>query len=200
MHPGVAAILDLCENNWCPNLHRAIVQLAQNYRHCTAQGKTLRPTLVKKQTIQMRPVVDEPYEEVQVAFAGPLPDKLKKEAYILIAVDKRSNFLTANLVTNKTADEAKKNYAKAHISNIGVKRKLRIVTKVTDPKTFEQNYKQKHGKIVPYTTHTARVQTRSKQPRLLRNSGFAFVPSPQIYGSCRASRLSDNIAYKFAIN
>ena len=33
---------------------------------------------------------------------------------------------------------------------------------------------------------------------LLGNSGTAFVPNPLIYGPCRASRLSDYVAYKSA--
>ena len=35
-------------------------------------------------------------------------------------------------------------------------------------------------------------------PWLLRNSGFAFVPNPLIYGPCRPSTLSHYVAYKFA--
>ena len=55
---------------------------------------------------------------------------------------------------------------------------IRLATKVKDPKTFEQKYKTIDGKILTYTPHTACVQTKGKQPRLLRNSGFAFVPNP----------------------
>ena len=35
----------------------------------------------------MEPVV-EPNEEVQSDFAGPLPDELNKDTYILLAIDK----------------------------------------------------------------------------------------------------------------
>ena len=45
----------------------------------------------------MEPVV-EPKEEVQLDFAGPLPDELNREADILIAVDKWSKFPTAKAV------------------------------------------------------------------------------------------------------
>ena len=53
-------------------------------------------------------------------------------------------------------------------------------------------------KVLTYTPHTAWVQSFGKQPRLLRNSGTAFVPNPVIYGPCRLSRLSDYNAYKSA--
>ena len=78
------------------------------------------------------------------------------------------------------------------------RKKIRLATKVEDPKTFEQKYKTIDGKILIYTPHTARVQTFGKQPRLLRNSGAAFVPSPLIYGRRRPSRLSYYVAYKSA--
>ena len=53
-------------------------------------------------------------------------------------------------------------------------------------------------KILTNTPHTAWVQTFGKQPRLLKNSGTAFVPNPVIYGPCSPSRLSDFVAYKSA--
>ena len=79
-----------------------------------------------------------------------------------------------------------------------VRKTVRVATKVKDPKTFQQKYKTIYGKIFLYTPHTAWVQEFGKQPRLLRNNGFAFVPNPLIYGPCRHSRLSDYVAYKSA--
>ena len=42
------------------------------------------------------------------------------------------------------------------------------------------------------------METFGKQPRLLGNSGAAFVPNPLIYGPCRPSRLNNYVAYKSA--
>ena len=53
----------------------------------------------------MKPVV-ETNEQVQLDFAGPLPDELNKDAYILVAIDKWSKFPTAKVVSNTTADFA----------------------------------------------------------------------------------------------
>ena len=53
----------------------------------------------------MEPVV-EPNEEVQLNFAGCLPDELNRDANILVATDKCSKFPTAKVVTNTTADFA----------------------------------------------------------------------------------------------
>ena len=73
-----------------------------------------------------------------------------------------------------------------------------LATKIKDSKIFEHKYKTLDGKILTYTPHTAWVQPIGNEPRLLRNSGTAFVPSPLIYGPCRPSRLSDYYAYKSA--
>ena len=73
---------------------------------------------------------------------------------------------------------------------------ISFATKVKDPKTFEQKYKTIDGKILTYTPHSAWVQTKGKQPQLLRN--FASVPNPLINGSCCLSTLSDYMAYKSA--
>ena len=60
------------------------------------------------------------------------------------------------------------------------------------------NKKTINEKILIYTPHTAWFQTNEKQPRLLKNSGFAFVPNPLIYGLCCPSTLSDYVVYKSA--
>ena len=66
----------------------------------------------------MEPVV-EPNEEVQLVFAGPLPNELNRDAYILVAIDKWSKF-----VTKTTADIAIK-FMQRYIPNNGVPRRLR---------------------------------------------------------------------------
>ena len=53
----------------------------------------------------MEPVV-EPNKESQLDFAGPLPDELNKDVYILVAIDKGWKFPPAKVVTNTTADVA----------------------------------------------------------------------------------------------
>ena len=71
----------------------------------------------------MKPVL-EPNEQVQLDFAGPLPDEFNKDAYTLVAIDEWSKFPTAKVVSNKTADIAFK-FMQHYISNNGVPRKLR---------------------------------------------------------------------------
>ena len=71
----------------------------------------------------MEPVV-EPNEEVQLDFAGPLPDELNGDAYILVAIDRWSKFPTAKVVKNTTTDIAIK-FTQRYISINGVPRRLR---------------------------------------------------------------------------
>ena len=73
-HPGSAAMLGLSHHVWFSHIYRSIVQMAQNCKHCTEQGKILKPILGKKISFQIEPVV-EPNEEVQLNFAEPLPDE-----------------------------------------------------------------------------------------------------------------------------
>ena len=69
--------------------------------------------------------VEEPNEEVQLDFAGPLPDEINKDAYILVAIDKWSKFPTAKVVSKTTADIAIR-FMQRYIFNNGVPRRLRI--------------------------------------------------------------------------
>ena len=97
--------------------------MAQKCRHCTKQGKNLNTILGKEQSFQMEPVV-EPNEEVQIDFAGPLPDELSRDAYILVAIDKWSKFPTAKIVSNTTVDIAI-DFMQRYIFNNWVPRRLR---------------------------------------------------------------------------
>ena len=46
-HQGSAAMLYLCQHVWFPHIHRTIVHMAQNCRHCTEQGTNLKPIIGK---------------------------------------------------------------------------------------------------------------------------------------------------------
>ena len=71
---------------------------------------------------QIEPVVED-NEEIQLDFAGPLPDELNKNAYILVATDKWSKFPTIKVVSNTSMDVANK-FMQGYISNNGVPLRL----------------------------------------------------------------------------
>ena len=116
-------MLGLSHHVWFSHIHRSIVQMAQNCKHCTVQGKNLKPILGKKISVQMEPVV-ELNEEVQLDFAEPLPDELNRDAYFLVAIYKWSKFPSTKVVLNTTADIAIK-FMQRYISNNRVPRRLR---------------------------------------------------------------------------
>ena len=111
------------------------------------------------------------------------PPGAKCKRYIALNIDRVNNrYKGIQTLTDKNVSKRLEQVARKII---------RVATKVQDPKTFQQKYKTIEGKILPNTPHTACAQDFGKQPRLLRNSGFAFVPNPLIYGPFRPSRLSD---------
>ena len=68
--------------------------------------------------------VREPNEEIQLDFAGPLPDENDKEVYILVGVDRFSRFPYAKVVSNNRADTIIR-FMQNHIVNHGVPRNIR---------------------------------------------------------------------------
>ena len=70
----------------------------------------------------MEPIV-ETNEEVKLDFAGPLPDELNKDAYILVAIDKWTKFPTTKVVSNTTVDVALK-FMELYISKNGLPHRL----------------------------------------------------------------------------
>ena len=68
--------------------------------------------------------VVEPNEEIQLDFAGPLPDEKDKDVYILAGVDRFSRFPSAKVVTNNKADTIIR-FMQTHIVNHGVPRNVR---------------------------------------------------------------------------
>ena len=68
--------------------------------------------------------VVEPNEEIQLDFAGPLPDENDREVYILVGVDRFSRFSYAKVVSNNRADTIIR-FMQNHIVNHGVPRNIR---------------------------------------------------------------------------
>ena len=122
-HPGQGDMLEAAKHIWYPYLHRYIVIAAQNCKESRAKGKNLRVISGKKHFTSLDTVV-EPNEEIQLDFAGPLPDENNKDVYILVGVDKFSRFPSAKVVANNKADTIIK-FMQTHFVNDGVPRNIR---------------------------------------------------------------------------
>ena len=90
-HPGQGGMLEAAKHVWYPYLHRDIVATAQNCKNCRDKGMNLKIISGKKHYTTLDDVV-EPYEKIQLDFAGPLPHENNKEVYILVGVDRFSRF------------------------------------------------------------------------------------------------------------
>ena len=66
----------------------------------------------------------EPNEEIQLDFAGPLPDENDKKVYILVGVDRFSRFPYAKVVSNNKAGTIIR-FMQNHIVNQGIPRAIR---------------------------------------------------------------------------
>ena len=88
-HPGQGGILEATRNVWYPYLHRNIIATAQNCNECRQKGKNLKVISGKHHFTALDAVV-EPNEEIQLDFAGPMPDEINKDVYILVGVDRFS--------------------------------------------------------------------------------------------------------------
>ena len=82
-------MLEAAKNAWYPYLHRDIIARAQNCKECRQKSKNLKVVSGKQHFTALDAVV-EPNEEIQMDFAGPLPDETNKEVYIVVGVDRFS--------------------------------------------------------------------------------------------------------------
>ena len=76
--PGQSGMIHLI---WFSRIRREIVALTQNCTKCIKIGNNLKPIFPKNITSQL-PAVQEPNEEVQMDFAGPITDEHFKDIFI----------------------------------------------------------------------------------------------------------------------
>ena len=121
-HPGQSGMLEAAKHVWYPYLHRNFVATAQNCKKCRHKVKNLKVISGKKHYTILDAVV-EPKEEIQLDFAGPLPDENDKEVNILVGVDRFSRFPYAKVVSNNKAETIIR-FMQNHIVNHGDPRNI----------------------------------------------------------------------------
>ena len=108
---------------WFPRIHREIVTLTQNCKPCIKIGKNLKPKIPKSKLANLPPL-NEPNEEIQMDFAGPILDEQNNDSYILASVDRFSRYPNAKLYHNCDTDTAIK-YLEKFIKFHGMPRNIR---------------------------------------------------------------------------
>ena len=89
--------------------------MAQNCWPRTEHGKKLKQVIGKRQSLLMDPVL-EPDEEIQLDFAGPIPDELNKNVYLLVAIDNWSKFSTGKGCFKHNSRSCDQNYDTFHFN------------------------------------------------------------------------------------
>ena len=147
-HPGQVGMLALAKLIWWPHIHSEIVAKAKACRHCIDKGENLKPIIPKNQLGDL-PKLNEPNEEIQMDFAGPIPyKKSTQNNYILVTVDRLSRFPHAETFHNcdtETAIDYLEKYCKLH----GIPRSLRCdQAQAFKAKEFDIFCKNKNIKLI----------------------------------------------------
>ena len=99
-HAGQLAMVDAAQYIWWPCMHRDIVQLYKDCLQCTKFGKNLKANASFNSTKPL-PLLSGPNEELQLDYVGPLLDSDGNNIYILVAIDRYSNYPSA-MITRST--------------------------------------------------------------------------------------------------
>ena len=141
-------MLALAKLVWWPHIHSEIVAKAKACRHCIDKGEILKPIIPKNQLGDL-PKLNEPNEEIQMDFAGPIPYKNSTQNnYILVTVDRLSRFPHAETFHNcetETAIDYLEKYCKLH----GIPRSIRCdQAQAFKAKEFDIFCKNKNIKLI----------------------------------------------------
>ena len=98
-HTSAAKMDQLAEAFWWPGMHREIQEKAETYPSCRAAGKNIITQIPPTEKNSLE-ILTETNQEIQLDFAGPIKSKTRGDVYILVAVDRFSNWPTAQVCTN----------------------------------------------------------------------------------------------------
>ena len=123
-HPGQFAMKSLATQYiWWPKIYREIHVHGDNCFECVKAGKNLKP-LSNHNTLGKLPTVEEPNQEMELDFAGPLPLVWGTKKYILVYVDRFSKFPSAQ-ITSSTSAKSIINFLSKYIALHGIPRTIR---------------------------------------------------------------------------
>ena len=123
-HPGQFAMKSLATQYiWWPKVYREIQVHGENCIECVKAGKNLKP-LSNHNTLGKLPTVEEPNQEMELDFAGPLPLVWGTKKYILVCVDRFSKFPSAQITSSASAKSII-NFLSKYITLHGIPRTIR---------------------------------------------------------------------------
>ena len=98
-HPGSWEMISLSQYAWWPYMHREILAKASDCVPCTDNGKDSNPIIPKPKWYPHK-ACQEPNEEIQIDFRGPITNEKDKDIYFLACIDRYSKYPTARIFEN----------------------------------------------------------------------------------------------------
>ena len=123
-HPGSWGMISLSQYAWWPYMHREILAKASDCVPCTDIGKNLKPIIPKSKWYPHK-ACQEPNEEIQIDFGGPITNEKDKDIYFLACIDRYSKYPTVRMFEKANGTNVVKflrNYAYTH----GIPRTIRL--------------------------------------------------------------------------
>ena len=123
-HPGSWGMISLSQYAWWPYRHREILAKTSDCAPRTEIGKKLKPIIPKSKN-PPHTACQEPNEEIQIDFGGPIINDKDKDIYFLTCTDRYSKYPTVRIFDNANKVSVVKflrDYAYAH----GIPRTIRL--------------------------------------------------------------------------
>ena len=98
-HPASWGMISLSQYAWWPYMHRKILAKTSDCAPCTEIGKNLK-TLTPKSKWHPHKACQEPNEEIQIDFGGPIINDKDKDIYFLTCIDRYSKYPTVRIFDN----------------------------------------------------------------------------------------------------
>ena len=95
-HTSTAKMDQLAEAFWWPGMHREIQEKAETCPSCRAAGKNIITQIPSTEKYILE-ILTEPNQEIKLDFAGPIKSNTRGDVYILVAVDRFSEWPTAQV-------------------------------------------------------------------------------------------------------
>ena len=95
-HPGSWGMISLSQYAWWPYMHREILAKTSDCVPCTDIGKNLKPIIPKFKWYPHK-ACQEPNDEIQIDFGGPILNDQNKDIYFLTCIDRYSKYPTVRI-------------------------------------------------------------------------------------------------------
>ena len=123
-HPGSWGMISLSQYAWWPYMHREILAKTSDCVPCTDIDKKLKPIIPKSKWHPYK-LCQEPNEEIQIDFGGPILNEKDKEIYFLTCIDRYSKYPTVVIFENVNGTNVVK-FLREYAYNHGIPRTIRL--------------------------------------------------------------------------